>query len=255
MAARHAEIRRLTAAGETILGIARRLGITRTMVRRYRFADAPPVRDDARRASALDPYEAYLRRRWAAGCRNALQLWREIRGRGYAGTSRQVSRWAQERRTAPAPSTPRRHLTGADGTAPATPPARHPSVRQLAWLLVRDPGGLADADLRLLDRLRAACAPAATAYPLLQEFVGLVRERAAARLDPWLDAAGACGVPDLETFAAGLRHARAELLAALTLPWSTSPVEGHITRLKLIKRQGYGRCGLATLKNRFLRTA
>jgi len=63
------------------------------------------------------------------------------------------------------------------------------------------------------------------------------------------------GVADLATFAAGLRHERAELLAALTLPWSTSPVEGHITRLKLIKRQGYGRCGLDTLKRRFLRAA
>lgn len=253
--ARHAEIRRLTAVGETILGIARRLGITRTMVRRYRFADAPPVRDDARRASALDPYDPYLRRRWAAGCRNALQLWREIRAQGYGGASRQVSRWAQDRRTEPAPSTPRRHLVGEEGTLPVAPPPRHPSVRQLAWLLVRDPGGLADADLRLLDRLRAACAPAEAAYPLLQEFVSLVRERAAARLDPWLDAANACGVPDLETFAAGLRHERAELVMALSVPWSTSPVEGHITRLKLIKRQGYGRCSLDTLKRRFLQAA
>jgi hypothetical protein len=53
----------------------------------------------------------------------------------------------------------------------------------------------------------------------------------------------------------GLRRERTELLAALTLPWSTGPVEGHITRLKLIKRQGYGRAGLDTLKRRFLRAA
>ena len=57
------------------------------------------------------------------------------------------------------------------------------------------------------------------------------------------------------TFADGLRRERTELLAALTLPWSTGPVEGHITRLKLIKRQGYGRTGLDTLKRRFLRAA
>ncbi len=63
IAAHYAEIRRLTAAGETISGIARRLGITRIMVRRYRFAAAPPQRDYARRASQLDPYEPHLRRR------------------------------------------------------------------------------------------------------------------------------------------------------------------------------------------------
>lgn len=72
VAARHAEIQRLAAAGGTIAGIARQLGVTRMMVRRYRFADAPPERDSPRRPSMLDSYEPSLRRRWAEGCRNAL---------------------------------------------------------------------------------------------------------------------------------------------------------------------------------------
>jgi transposase len=59
----------------------------------------------------------------------------------------------------------------------------------------------------------------------------------------------------LVTFADGLRRERAALLAALTLPWTTGPVKGHVTRLKLIKRKGYGRAGLSTLKRRFLRAA
>ncbi len=123
------------------------------------------------------------------------------------------------------------------------------------WLLVRDAVGLDDDDLALLGRLRAACPAATAAYPLLQEIVRIVRERADDRLDAWLEAAADSSVPDLVTFANGLRRERTELLAALTLPWSTGPVEGHITRLKLIKRQGYGRAGLATLKRRFLRAA
>jgi transposase len=128
-------------------------------------------------------------------------------------------------------------------------------VPRLAWLLVRDPGGLEDDDLALLGRLQAACPPTATAYPLLQELVQIVRKQLPDRLDGWLAAAAGSGVPDLVTFAAGLRRERAELLAALTLPWSNGPVEGHITRLKLLKRQGYGRSGLDTLKQRFLRAA
>ncbi len=254
-AAQHAEIQRLTAEGETISGIARRLSITRTMVRRYRFADAPPERDYARRASKLDPYDPYLRRRWAEGCRNALQLWREIRAQGYPGASRAVSRWVEVRRTVPAPSTPpcRRRAAGAAQGATAT--ARRPSVPQLAWLLVRDPAGLDDAELRLLDQLRAICTAAATAYPLLQGLARMIREHTPTGLDEWLDTAVGCGVPDIASFAEGLRRERDELLAALTLPWSTGPVEGQITRLKLVKRQGYGRCSLATLKRRFLRAA
>jgi transposase len=75
------------------------------------------------------------------------------------------------------------------------------------------------------------------------------------QLDGWLEAAATSGVPELVTFAAGLRRERAELRAALTQPWSTGPVEGQITKLKLIKRQGYGRYGLDTLKRRFLPAA
>ena len=99
----------------------------------------------------------------------------------------------------------------------------------------------------------AACPTAAAANPLLQEIVHIVREQAHEQLDAWLAAAAGSGVPDLVTFANGLRRERAELLAALTRPWSTGPVEGHVTRLKLFKRQGYGRAGLATLQRRFLR--
>ena len=254
----HAEIHRRAADGGTISGIARQLGVTRTMVRRYLFADAPPEREYTRRRSGLDPYEPHLRRRWAEGCRNALLLWREVREQGYAGTSRQVSRWAEERRerdpAAPKMGRPRM-APGPLEDQPVCRSARRPSVPQLAWLLVRDPGGLDDDDLALLGRLQAACPPAATAYPLLQEITRIVKEQAGERLDGWLDAVADSGLPDLVSFADGLRRERPELLAALTLPWSTGPVEGHITRLKLIKRQGYGRAGLDTLKRRFLRAA
>ena len=75
------------------------------------------------------------------------------------------------------------------------------------------------------------------------------------RLERWRAATTASGVPDLMTFADGLRRERTESLAALTLPWSTGPVAGHITRLKPIERQGYGRAGLDTLQRRLLRAA
>jgi transposase len=120
---------------------------------------------------------------------------------------------------------------------------------------VRDPSDLDDDDLALLGRLQAAGPPAATAYPLLQEVTRLSKEPAHDRLDAWLGTAAASGLPDLITFADGLRRERPDLLAARSLPWSTGPVDGHLTRLTLVKRQGYGRAGLDTLKRRFLRAA
>jgi transposase len=67
-----------------------------------------------------------------------------------------------------------------------------------------------------------------------------VRER---DFDPWLLAAEQSDVPELQRFAAGLRRDYAAVNAALTLPWSNGQVEGQVNRLKLLKRQMYGRAG------------
>jgi transposase len=73
--------------------IARRLGLNRKTVDQYLSLQAAPHRRHASRSvSALAPYEGYLLRRWAEGCRNARQVWREIREQGSAGAYRNVAR-------------------------------------------------------------------------------------------------------------------------------------------------------------------
>lgn len=150
------------------------------------------------------------------------------------------------------------HLAAGHGAvAPplAPPPRPRPAARRCRhWLGCSRAtrSGLDDAALRLLDQSRAACAPAAVAYPLLQEIARTITEQTPARLDTWLVAASECGLPDVATFAAGLRRERAASLAALTLPWGTGPVQGKSTRLRLIKRQSYGPSGLDPRKRRFL---
>ena len=83
-------------------------------------------------------------------------------------------------------------------------------------------------------------------------FARMVRDKDEGRLDAWLDAAAASG---LAPFARGLRQDLPAVRAALVLPWSTSPVEGQINRLKTIKRQMYGRAGFALLRRRVLAAA
>jgi transposase len=133
MAERHADIHRLAAAGESIAGTARRLDIPAPRCggiwRQPRRASATK-----RQTSVLDPRAAYLRQRWEAGCRNALQRWRELCERGYAGRSRPVSCWAAAQRTTPAPTTPQRHRASEDET-PVPRSAGRPSIARLAWLL------------------------------------------------------------------------------------------------------------------------
>ncbi len=106
--ATYEEVRRRHAGGEPLLAISRAMGLARGTVRKFAHAESFPGR--AARApgpSILDPFRAHLNARLAAGCENAMELWRELRALGFEGTPKQVHRWLAERRTAPAKTAPR----------------------------------------------------------------------------------------------------------------------------------------------------
>ncbi len=83
----------------------------------------------------------------------------------------------------------------------------------------------------------------------------MLRERRGEHLDGWLARAEASGCPELQRFANGIRRDEAAVRAGLTLVWSQGPVEGQVTRLKLVKRQMYGRAKLDLLRQRVLHAA
>jgi transposase len=92
-------------------------------------------------------------------------------------------------------------------------------------------------------------------YQLTQAFAQLLRERAVERLDAWLREAEESPFPELHSFVAGIRRDEAAVRAAQELPWSQGQVEGQITKLKLLKRQMYGRAKLDLLQQRLLHAA
>ena len=81
----------------------------------------------------------------------------------------------------------------------------------------------------------------------------MVRQRQPKHFDPWLERASTSALEAVQRFASGLRNDYAAVKAGLTLPWSTGPVEGHINRLKMLKRQMFGRAHLDLLSRRFVR--
>jgi transposase len=83
----------------------------------------------------------------------------------------------------------------------------------------------------------------------------LVRERQPDQLDPWLARVAESPLAPLQRFAKGLRDDYDAVKAGVTLLWSTRPVEGHINRLKMLKRQMFGRAKLDLLQQRFLLAA
>lgn len=155
--ARYEQVRALYAQGVKIKRIAQQLKMSRSTVRQFVKAETYPEMAPHSRDGALTPFEPYLRQRWQEGCRNALQLWREVCARGYRGkTPRQVAKWVKLRREEPkryshmsqrtagsiAPPAATSNLTGVSQVSV-------PSAKRLAWLLVKDPEQL-DEDEKVL---------------------------------------------------------------------------------------------------------
>jgi transposase len=265
-AARYQQVQALYQQGVPMVQIARRLGMGRATVRTFVVATVFPERAiQSPQPSILDRYVPYLQQRWADGCTNASQLWREIQAKGYRGVRKQVARWAHHQRSEPAPSGPKKYRGGtksglhtaediANTNGAATTQAALVAPRRLVWLLLRSPSQLDDEETATFARMQQH-PDVARAIELAQEFQAMVRQRRAEALDGWLAASRESGIPELHSFAIGLQHEYASIRAALSEPWSTGQVEGQITRVKLLKRQMYGRAKFDLLKQRVLQRA
>lgn len=249
---RYTEARRLHVdEGLNVPQIRRALGMSRSTVRKYLAADTFP--EWGRHPSPvriLTPWEGYLRSLWDTGVHDGLGLWREIRALGFTGSSRQVSKWAQQQRTEPHPN------TGSDYRATCVLPVpdrrgRLPSTRRLVWIVSREAEDLSSDDAAVLTCVRAD-PEVAVVHGLACQYVRVVREKRGADLDAWLSACARSGVGPLVSFGLGLQRDYAAVRAALEEPWSSGQAEGQINRLKTLKRQMYGRAGFELLRRRVL---
>ena len=92
-------------------------------------------------------------------------------------------------------------------------------------------------------------------YTLLQQFRRLIVRRSVRDLDNWLKEAGSSGLRPFVSLARGIQSDYAAVVNGLKLPWSTGPVEGTVTKVKLIKRAGYGRASTRLLRRRLISAA
>lgn len=258
--ARYQTIRELYEQGKSKSQIARELGVSRWLVDRFVAAEQFPERvPKASRCTILSPFEPLLQERWLAGEQTTPALWHSLQAAGYTGSIHTVRIWVQRRRIQPAPHTHpayrAKYSVEPDKiAAQAAAQRRLPGARQLVWLLLNDRDTLNDEEEQLLGVLLEEPS-VATAYELGQRFLGLVRQRQVSEFATWVADCQTSEVADLKNFAAGLLQDEAAVRAALTLPWSSGQVEGQITRLKLLKRQMYGRASFALLRQRVLMSA
>jgi transposase len=244
------EIRRPHLAGASVKDIAEWIGTSQSTVYRYReLAEPPPRPRYRRRASVLDPYLPYLLERWNEGCRSAKRLHQEIRDQGYRHSVDTVNRLLSSLRhtegrakgPSHAPRAKRGSIAGAS-----------PTAKNVAALFMRREEMLNGEQKAYLGRLCASDPALADARRLTQDFAGMVRGLEGEKLDGWLEEAETSKAQAMKKFAAGLKKDLEAVRAGLTEPWSNGPVEGFVNKLKLVKRQGYGRAGFGLLRARVL---
>jgi transposase len=220
--------------------ITRRLGMDQRTVRRWLQAGSFPEPSRRQRSSHLDRFRPYLEQRWQDGVHNVARLWRELQKQGFRGGYTTLTDWVQRhRQNSFASTTP----------AAAAKPSAPPSPRQVAWWALREAGGRTPEQQDFVAELDRQAPALVSVAALSRAFLDLLRNRQEESLTPWMEKAAA---GPLRFFVERLRQDEDAVRAALRLPWSNGPVEGQVHRLKLLKRQMYGRAKFDLLRGRVL---
>jgi hypothetical protein len=193
-------------------------------------------------------YREYLVRRWAEGCRSGRLLMAEIEPLGYiggyAGLARLIAPWRLHGLPACRPR--------AGGMPVSSVFTRHVSPQIAAALLGQPRPLLTDRQGDTVDALKAQCPGFTTMRRLTLSFRATLRGGKVATLHRWLVRAHATNIDALQRFVRTLRRDLSAVEGAVREPWSNGPVEGHINRLKMLRRQMYGRAGVELLRARLL---
>jgi transposase len=224
--------------------ICRATGMEKKTVRRFLQAGVFPERARPRRRPAqLDSFQPYLRQRWSEGCHNATQLWREIKSKGYPGGRGMVAQFITKLRVNGTKYS--RDSAGPRATKLISPKA-------VAMLLTKSQEELNPSDHGALPPLLRHCPDLAELQQLGWDFKQAFQLHSAEAFSAWMEKASRSTFGAIHRFTTGLRRDELAIAAAVSLPWSNGQVEGQVHRLKLIKRQMYGRAGFQLLRRRVL---
>lgn len=240
--AQHAAAHELWAQGLSKAAIGRKLGLHQATVRK--LVNAATVEEltakTLQRAHLVDPYTGHLHRRWNEGIRNAAQLFREIQQLGYPGGELAVQRHLRRYRS---------HR----GHMPAPGP-KPPSVREVTTWITTHPDHLDGANADRLAVLRSRNKDLDRLTCHVRAFAMMLTHREGDHLDEWIHTVETDSLTPIASFARNLRRDHDAVRNGLTLPYSSGAVEGNINRLKMLKRQMFGRAGLDLLRKRVLLT-
>ena len=246
-------IQQLKAAGLRVSEIAEQLGINRRRIDKWVRLDIVPERSRMQpRPGMAASFDDYLRQRWAAGCRHGRTLLAEIRELGYIGSFSRLAEFLSPWRQPPEEA-----IVGFPEHKQLLEEAKHSAARQIspqvaAALLGKIRSELTPQQAAIVDTLKQQCPGFAQMRELVLGFRTILRTGKLPTLRLWMQRALKTGIHALGRFVRTLKQDLSAVEAAVTEPWSNGPVEGHINRLKMLKRQMYGRAGVELLRARLL---
>ncbi|MGB6534922.1 MAG: ISL3 family transposase [Xanthobacteraceae bacterium] len=229
----HAAIDALVRNGVPLKEIVRRTGHSRNLVRQISRGGGNDV--FRTRQSTLDGHLPFLDAQWTSGCRNGTELWRRLIGLGFKGSLRVVSEWATRRRRADKASDQQLQ--------------RIPAARTIARLMTTKRDHLTKSETVTVAAIEKGVPTLANARALVDRFQAMIRQKTESELEAWIIESKRSLIA---SFANGIARDKAAVHAAITLPWSNGQVEAQITKLKLVKRQMYGRAKLDLLQARLI---
>ena len=237
------------AEGVKVSEIVRRAGISRGLVDKWLWLEECPPRSKRTRPPGMaEDFREELWRRWEQGQQEGKQLFAEIRQRGYVGSYATLMRFLapwREARTAVGKASE----SGA-GTHPGA--VRHVSPRAATVLMSQARPQLNSKQREMVKILKRRCPGFATMRHLVLSFRGILCRGKVSSLRRWAKKAEATGLEAISGFVRHLRKDWAAVENAVRQVWSNGPVEGHINRLKMLKRQMYGRAKFELLRARTL---
>ncbi|MFD0078674.1 ISL3 family transposase [Streptomyces sp. NPDC127166] len=237
--AKHATVHALLAAGHSKRSIARQLGMGLNTVLRFSRATEPEQLFTGQwqsRPTKLDAFKPYLDQRWQEGCTNAWKLWEEIKKQGYPDGYGNVRAYAS------------RNLRGKPQPVGPRPPTARAVTR---WILTH-PDALAEGDRLQLKAVLANCPELDVFAGHVRSFAHMLTQLQGHQLPAWIEAAATADLPSLQRFARHLERDLDAVTAGLSQPWNSGVVEGHANRIKMLKRQMFGRAGFELLRKRVL---
>ncbi|QHT67363.1 ISL3 family transposase [Rhodocytophaga rosea] len=232
------KVKELAAKGYSGRAISRLLSLSRVTVSRYLQHQMLPAYPTRKGGTKFTPFIDFIAKHWQEGNGNRYQLYLLLKEQGYKGCYGNLCKFLNQY-PKQASITPK----------PIVVPI---ASRKTAMLLSRLADDLSEKQQKELRVILDHCPKAAAIHPLVLEFVIMVRNKQSQLLDDWLQKASNCQVAGIASFAKGLTTDYEAVKAALQYSHSNGPVEGQVNRLKLIKRQAYGRAGFNLLRKRVL---